>query len=128
MFNQSLNQIFTISNLKVAFNSISQTSKGLDDVSYDEFRNNLDENLKELQEEILSHVYTPETIKRIEIKKSSGKTRPIALASIKDKITQKTLYNAINPYFDKTFLSNSYAYRPNKSTSKAINILYHQIL
>lgn len=121
MFNKNINEIFTISNLKLAFNSISSTSKGLDEISYDEFRKNLDENLHSLKDEILSHTYTPEPIKKIDIKKDNNKTRPIALASIKDKIIQKALYSELVYYFDKFFLSNSYAYRPNKSTSKAIN-------
>ncbi|MSN96879.1 CRISPR-associated endonuclease Cas1 [Campylobacter sp. FMV-PI01] len=121
MFYKNLNEIFTISNLKLAFNSISSTSKGLDEINYDEFRKNLDENLNALKDEVLNHTYTPEPIKKIDIKKDNSKTRPIALASIKDKIIQKTLYSELLFYFDKFFVSNSYAYRPNKSTSQAIN-------
>lgn len=122
MFSQKFDEIFTISNFKLAFNSISQTSKGLDEISYSEFSKNLDENLKFLQKEILSQTYTPEPIKKIEIKKENkNEFRPIALASIKDKIVQKVLYNELVYYFDKFFVSNSYAYRPGKSTSKAIN-------
>lgn len=122
MFNKKLVDIFTYNNLNFAFKSISSVSKGLDGVSYIEFSKNLSQNLNTLKNDILNKKYIPEPIKKIQIKKENkNEFRPISITSIKDKIVQKTLYNEIYLYFNKNFLSNSYAYRPGKSAVTAIN-------
>lgn len=122
MFEKKIEEIFNISSLKNAFDLISKTSKGMDGISYSEFGKNLDINLNILKDEILNGLYLPEPIKKIEIKKENkNEFRPLGLASIKDKIVQKTLYEELVYYFDKHFISNSYAYRPKKSISSAIN-------
>ncbi len=122
MFNKKIVDIFTYNNLNFAFKNISSVSKGLDDVSYIKFSKNLNQNLNTLKNDILTEKYMPEPIKKIQIKKENkNEFRPISIASIKDKIVQKTLYNEIYLYFDKNFLSNSYAYRPGKSAVTAIN-------
>ena len=122
MFTKPLTYIITKENLKIAYEEISKNSSGLDDVSFKEFDKKLSENLNTLVERVLKGDYAPEPLKKIEINKpNSDEKRPIALSAIKDKIIQRVLYQNMNPYFDKTFSKNSYAYRPNKSTLKAIN-------
>jgi len=100
MFSKKLENIFTINKLKENITSF-------------------DVDLHKLQKEILKGNYIPQPLKRIYIKKNAKK-RPIAIANNVDKIVQKTLYLALNEYFDKTFSNHSYGYRPNKSTLKAI--------
>lgn len=90
MFTKKIDEIFTLDSLKQAFDLISQSSKGLDEISYEEFKNNLNQNLKTLQNEILTNNYSPEPLKKILIKKDDkDEFRPISIASIKDKIVQK---------------------------------------
>ena len=122
MFTQNLSHIVTTENLQIGFEEISKNSSGLDEISYKEFKKELNTNIKDLQEAIIKASYTPEPLKKIEIEKpDSDEKRPIALSSIKDKIVQRTLYNALNPYFDEQFSNKSYAYRKEKSTINAIN-------
>jgi len=101
MFDKKLEDIFSINKLK-------QNSKNT----------NID--IHKLQKEILSGTYIPNPVKRIYIKKDKNKKRPIAIANEIDKIVQKTLYLALNEFFDKIFSNHSYGYRPNKGTLKAI--------
>ncbi len=122
MLTSQLEHIFTKENLKDAFMNISTTSHGIDGVYFDTYKKDLSKNIEKIIDDIVQGKYIPEPLKRIEIDKpNSSEKRPIALASIKDKIVQKTLYTVLNPYFDKKFSNKSYAYRPNKSTMKAIN-------
>jgi len=122
MFTQQLEHIFTKSNLKEAFSEISSKSSGLDGISYNEFKKEFSKNINELILRVSSGTFSPEPLKRIEIDKpNSSEKRPIALSAIKDKLTQRVLYKALNEYFDKEFNDKSYAYRPSKSTIKAIN-------
>lgn len=122
MFAQDIKHIFTTSNIRLAFDEISSNAKGLDNISYIEFKQNFKSQIKELIETILKGTYSPEPLKKIEIQKEDSlEKRPIALSSIKDKLVQRVLYKALNDYFDETFSNKSYAYRKDKSTLNAIN-------
>jgi len=122
MFTIPIDQIFTSQKLKDSFLEISSKSTGLDEVSYNEFKKELSKNIEEIQNSLIIGSYSPEPLKKIEIDKpNSDEKRPIALSSIKDKLIQKVLYLALRDYFETTFSDKSYAYRPNKSTLKAIN-------
>lgn len=122
MFNVQLEQIFTDQKIKDSFLEISSKSKGLDEVSYNEFRTNLSKNIQDIKTSIIIGSYTPEPLKKIEIPKpNTTEKRPLALSAIKDKLIQKVLYNSLRDYFETTFSDKSYAYRKDKSTLKAIN-------
>jgi len=122
MFNNQLESIFSISNLKLSFSRIHSKTAGLDGVTPDEFAKNLDANLKTLHTEIISGSFAPEPFKRVQLQKE-GKDdfRPIAISSVKDKVIQNVLSNALSAYFDKSFSNASYAYRKDKSHIKAIH-------
>ena len=122
MFTKTLEQIFTKNALSSAFDEISANSLGLDEISYADFKKNFSQNATYLMRSLINGTYTPEPLRKINIpKENRSGVRPIGISSIKDKLVQRVLYSELNPYFDETFLSNSYAYRPNKSTYKAIN-------
>jgi len=115
MYDKKLKEIFTIENLKKAKDSINTKSIGIDNKTLE----NID--LKKLQLEVLSFKYIPEPLKKFEIKKENNKTRPLSIASLKDKIVQKVLADELDYYFDKKFSNKNYGYRKNKGTLKAIN-------
>jgi group II intron reverse transcriptase/maturase/CRISPR-associated endonuclease Cas1 len=122
MFTIPIEQIFSAQNLKDAFLEISSKSTGLDEVSYNEFKKELSKNIEDIKSSIVTGLYIPEPLKKIEIDKpNSDEKRPIALSSIKDKLIQKVLYTNLKEYFEKTFSDKSYAYRRDKSSLKAIN-------
>lgn len=122
MFTKPLNYIFLPSELKNSFEEISKTSQGLDGVGFNEFAKELQKNLEDLAQEVTTGFYAPEPLKQIEIDKpDSDEKRPIAISSIKDKIVQHVVYANLSPYYDKLFSDKSYAYRPQRSTLKALN-------
>ena len=126
MFTKLLEHIFTLQSLKEAYAKINTASSGLDEVTFEEFEGSFSNNIEELLQKILEGSYAPEPLKKIEIDKpNSDEKRPIALGALKDKIVQRVLYEELNPYFDKLFCNKSYAYRPDKSTLKAINRTTH---
>ncbi len=122
MFTKRFEDIFTESALMQAFEQINKNASGLDEVDFEQFSKNLGTNIQKLQLRLLSATYTPEPLKRIEIDKpGSSQKRPIAISSLKDKIVQRALYNALSPYFEESFCDASYAYRSGKSLIKALN-------
>ncbi|WP_295421681.1 CRISPR-associated endonuclease Cas1 [Sulfurovum sp.] len=120
MFEKTLEQIFTLKALKNAFGEISSRAVGLDGVSLEVFKEDLIENLKELQTELLRSRYTPEPLKHIHIEKEDNTERPIGLSSLRDKIVQKTLALVLSDYYEPHFSDKNYGFRRNKDTLKAV--------
>lgn len=56
MFNVQLEQIFTEQKIKDSFLEISSKSKGLDEVSYNEFSTNLSKNIQDIKTSIITEV------------------------------------------------------------------------
>ena len=69
MFDIQINNIFTISNFRIAFDEISSNAIGIDNISYQEFKEDFSNQIKNLIDSILIENYSPEPLKRIEIKK-----------------------------------------------------------
>ena len=67
MFLSTLEHIFTKQNLKDSFLEISSKSTGIDEISYNEFKTNLSNNIKEIILAIQKGSYIPEPLKKIEI-------------------------------------------------------------
>ena len=122
MFTKPLSYIITKTNLLEAYEKINKNSSGLDGVNFVEFEKDRDENIAQIVSRVQEGIYSPEPIKKIAIDKpNSSEQRPIGLSAIKDKLVQRVLYENLNPYYDKQLSNASYAYRPDKSTLKAIN-------
>lgn len=105
-----------------AWKSIKQkgASGGIDGVGLSQFESNLNRNISELAEELRSKKWTPKPYLRISISKKDNEKRNLGLLSIKDKIVQQAIKTLIEPRFDKSFVPNSFGYRPNKGHTKAI--------
>ena len=128
MFSKTIEEIFTLKALKKAFAEISSKAIGLDGVSLELFKEELQENLEAVQNELLDGTYTPEPLKHIQIAKEDNTERPIGLGSLRDKVVQKTLSVVLTDYYEKHFNDKNYGFRRNKDTLKAVarckDILY----
>ena len=122
MYAKSLEQIITLKKLKQAYALVSKTSVGLDQVSVEIFEKDLERNLLEIVDKVVSNRYAPEPMSRIYVpKENSRELRPLGLGALKDKIVQKTIALELGVFFDKEFSDKSYGYRANKGTLKAIS-------
>jgi group II intron reverse transcriptase/maturase len=82
-----------------------------------------DEIVKRIKYE-LKGKYTPGTVKRVEIPKGDGSTRPLGIPEIYDRLVQLCIKQVLEPIVDKEFYHNSYGFRPNRSTEHAIAVCY----
>ena len=52
---------------------------------------------------------------------SDPKPRNIHKASVRDRLVHHAIYRILYPFFDRTFINDSYSCRLNKGTHKALN-------
>lgn len=93
---------------------------GADGQSVERFAAGAELYLSELHENLKSGSYRPSPVKRVDIPKGPGQTRPLGIPSVKDRIVQTALKMAIEPIFETAFREGSYGFRPGRGCKDAL--------
>jgi RNA-directed DNA polymerase len=108
--------------LEAAWRKVARNrgSAGVDGQSIERFEAQSDRYLLELHEQLKNGSYRPSPIKRVEIPKGDGRTRPLGIPTVKDRVVQTALKMAIEPIFEVQFRPGSYGFRPGRSCKDAL--------
>ncbi|MGH8625190.1 MAG: reverse transcriptase domain-containing protein [Gammaproteobacteria bacterium] len=79
--------------------------------------------LTELARALHEGRYQPEPLRRVHIPKGKGQTRPLGIATVKDRVVQTALKLVIEPIFEKEFLPVSFGFRPGRSCKDALRVV-----
>jgi len=99
------------------------TTAGCDGINMATFDEELEGNLQEITEELKSETFKPMPVRRVYIPTPNGKTRPLGIPSIKDRIVQEALRMVLEPIFEADFSPYSFGFRPTRRTMDAIKCI-----
>ena len=100
---------------------------GVDKETAKEFEKNLDDNLNELLKALKSKRYKAKLVKRVNIPKGEGKTRPLGILALRDKIVQRAAASILEAIYEQDFLKCSYGYRPKIGAKTAVKELTKEV-
>lgn len=108
--------------LKAAWQRVKRNkgAAGIDRVSIERFDAQAGNYLDELHHTLKMGQYRPQPVKRLEIPKGGGKTRPLGIPTVKDRVVQAALKSVIEPIFERHFLDTSYGFRPGRGCKDAL--------
>ncbi len=98
----------------------NQGAAGVDGQTIEDFEADLANNLYKLWNRMSSGSYFPAPVRRVDIPKSDGKTRPLGIPTVADRIAQMVVKRYLEPLVEPVFHRDSYGYRPGKSALDAV--------
>lgn len=117
-----IDKVYRPSTLQAAWQQVqaNKGAAGIDRQSVERFAANEQVYLSELAKELEQGKYQPQAVRRVEIPKAGGKTRPLGIPTVKDRIVQTAVKRVIEPILEKEFLPTSYGFRPGKGCKDAL--------
>jgi CRISPR-associated endonuclease Cas1/group II intron reverse transcriptase/maturase len=98
-------------------------SPGIDGITVEMFDPIATENLAQLKQQLANETYNPRPAKSFYLQKTSGGKRLIGISTVRDRIIQRLLLDALYRPLENTFVDISYAYRPGRSIHQAADRL-----
>ena len=93
---------------------------GVDGQTIAEFDEDLSNNLYQLWNRLASGRYMPSPVRRVDIPKGDGGTRPLGIPTVSDRIAQMVVKRYLEPVLEPVFHDDSYGYRPGRSAHDAL--------
>ena len=117
-----IDKVYRIETLRAAWRKVAANAgaAGVDGQSVERFQARAENYLEEINRALKTGTYRPEPVKRVEIPKVAGKSRPLGIPAVKDRIVQTALKLVIEPIFEREFADASYGFRPGRSAKDAL--------
>jgi len=95
----------------------------MDGVTKEAYGQDLEQDLQDLHARMKAKRYRHQPIRRVQIPKDGGKTRPIGISAFEDKRVQDAVREVLEAIYEQDFLDCSYGFRPARSAHDAVRTL-----
>jgi RNA-directed DNA polymerase len=117
-----MDKVYAPDTLKAAWQKVRANggAAGVDGQSLERFAARAELYLSELATALRDGTYRPQPVKRVDIPKGDGKTRPLGIPTVKDRIVQTAVKFVLEPIFEATFCPTSCGFRPGLGCRDAL--------
>ena len=118
-----LERIFSRENMQLAWKRVkaNKGKAGIDKMTIADFPVFARENWDKIRESLLNGTYEAKPVRRVEIPKgNTGKTRPLGIPTVIDRVIQQAVAQILTQIFDPGFSRFSYGFRAGKSAHQAV--------
>jgi RNA-directed DNA polymerase len=117
-----LERILSQENVAMAWKRVKANhgAPGVDGITIEQFPDHTRELWAGIRESLLAGTYRPLPVKRVEIPKPTGGTRPLGIPTVLDRLIQQAIAQVLFPIFDPTFSDASFGFRPGRSAHHAV--------
>lgn len=79
--------------------------------------------VSKLQQELKEKTYRAQAVRRVHIPKGDGRTRPLGIPTLRDRVAQMAVKIVIEPIFEADFVGCSFGFRPKRDAHQAIGAI-----
>jgi RNA-directed DNA polymerase len=117
-----IDKVYALATLRAAWTKVhaNKGAAGVDGISVERFEARQEEYLAELSAALREGTYRPQAVRRVDIPKGDGRTRPLGIPTVKDRIVQQAVRLVIEPIFEHGFADGSYGFRPGRGCKDAL--------
>jgi RNA-directed DNA polymerase len=117
-----MDKVFAPKTLGLAWAKVrdNKGAAGVDGQSIERFAAQAEFYLTEVSAALRDGTYRPQAVKRVDIPKGDGRTRPLGIPTVKDRIVQQAVRLVIEPIFEAGFSEGSYGFRPGRGCHDAL--------
>lgn len=117
-----LAQVLDRANLQRALKQVrrNQGAPGIDGMTVDELPEYLKQHWPDIRARLETGQYRPSPVKRVDIPKGDGKTRPLGIPTVLDRFIQQALAQVMGAHWEPHFHPHSYGFRPGRSAHQAV--------
>lgn len=130
VFTNLMELISSEENVKLAYRNIKRNkgsfTAGVDRITIKDIEKiPVEEYVKIIQSKL--QFYRPKPVRRVEIEKQGGGTRPLGIPTMTDRLVQQCILQVLEPICEAKFHERNNGFRPNRSTENALAQCYKMI-
>lgn len=104
------------------------SAAGVDGQTAAEYEEDLMGNLRSLLDRFKSGLYRAPPVRRVYVPKSDGRSRPIGIPTLEDKILQRAVLMVLEAIYEEDFMDFSHGCRPGRGPHQAVEELWQRLM